>query len=89
MQTFLPNINNSKCNFLKFTPLKKATSFSSTVNTSSNSLAIPKRLATLDTCVSTAKAGSSKSSERVTFAVLWPTPGRLSKNARSFGTLPS
>jgi len=40
-------------------------------------------------CVSTGKAGSPKACTITTLAVLWPTPGSVSRSARSAGTRPA
>ncbi len=48
----------------------------------------PVRLPTRKTCVSTAMVGSPKAMLSTTFAVLRPTPGRLSELSRSLGTSP-
>ena len=48
----------------------------------------PVRLATRNTCVSTASVASPKATFSTTLAVLRPTPGRASSDARSCGTSP-
>ena len=49
----------------------------------------PVRLATLNTCVSTAIVGKPKASFSTTFAVFLPTPGNFSKSSLESGILPS
>ena len=48
----------------------------------------PRRSATRNTCVSTAIAGRSKTTERMTLAVFRPTPGRERRLSISAGTSP-
>ena len=67
------------------------TTFISLSSTARTSLpgASPVRLATRKMCVSTAMVGSPKAVLSTTFAVLRPTPGRLSSASRERGTSPA